>query len=585
VIRQRASLLLAFGALICCPTGAQAASPLIGQWSLDSSHEESASQVTADSSGNGLDLRAPNGAMHLGTPTRFGTGATLGTNLTPLQIDSPLLAPARLTLLAWVKQSGNPGTLRYLAGRGDDALTCGGSTYALYTGYPGKPGLHFYVRIGASGSALTDAPADAAVFDGQWHLVAGTYDGAAARLYVDGALVGSPIPAPAPLTYALGGGSTFYVDGYPVEGCALGANADDWPGSIDEVRLYDLALSSSELGRLAAAGGPVAPELVTDASLVPPAPPTPPAAPAGPLLPKAVLEAALAKAAAGVAGASKKPPTEAAQSALAAAQAQALGAMKSATGSSQVAAPRPAKDITSKEAKQTKPDRKVQARLEAMKYGLGAQIPAAAPGQIVEAVATIAIEKKSGGKVKTQTIVLPPAVGVAEPGSKQAELQFPVDNKATSAMTKSDIAKAAMSVQAVTIDSLSDLGELEALRLQSAMDARSKVMTTLSNVLSKLSDTQQAVAQNLKGGVTGSERKEQQELTAKSAKLDKEAKELEQQRDAASKKASEAMQQAVAGLVAGLTQINGSLTGTKLPTASTSLSGCTSCRLAATASN
>jgi hypothetical protein len=593
VIRRQTSLLLALGALLCYPAAAHAASPLIGQWSLDSSHEDGASQVTADASGNGLDLRAPNGSVHLGTPAHFGTGATLGTNLTPLQITSPLLAPANVTLLAWIKQSGNPGTLRYIAGRGDDGLTCGGSTFALYTGYPAKPGVRFYVRTGVSGmSALTDAPADASVFDGQWHLVAGTYDGTAARLYLDGALVGSPIPAPAPLTYALGGGSTFYADGYAVEGCALFGNADDWPGSLDEVRLYDRALSASELGRLATAAGPAAPELVSDASLVaPPAPPTPPAAPAGPpsaLLPKAVQAAALAQAAAGLTGASKGALNQAAQSALAAAQATALGAMKSAAGSSQIAAPQPAKGISSKEAKQIKPDPKVQDRLEAMKYGVAARLPTTAPGQIVEAVATIVVEKQSGGKLKTQTIVLPPAVGAAKAGSKQAELQFAVDSKASAAMAKSDIAKAAISVQAVTIDSLSEIGELEGLRLQKALEARAQTAAAMTNILTKLSDTQKAIEQNLRGGVTESEREKQQELTAKAAKLDKQAKAIEQQRDAANQKAAEAMQQAttalVEGLVSGLAQINGAIGATKLPAASASLSGCTTCRLAATAS-
>jgi hypothetical protein len=573
------------------PVTAQAASPLIGQWSLDASHEDGGSQVTSDASGAGLDLRAPNGSVHLGTPARFGTGATLSTNLTPLQVTSPLLAPAQVTLLAWVRQSGNPGTLRYIAGRGDDGLTCGGSTYALYTGYPGMPGLRFYVRSGGPGSSsLTAAPADAAVFDGQWHLVAGTYDGAAARLYVDGALVGSPIAAPPPLTYALGGGSAFYVDGYAVEGCALFGNADDWPGAIDEVRVYDRALSASELGRLAAATGPAAPDLVTDASLVAPvvAPaPSAPPAPSGPSLPEALQSAALAQAAAGVTGASKKPPIAALQAALSAAQAQALGAMQSAAGSSQVAAAQAVK-LSAKEAKQTKPDPRVQDRLEAMKYGIAAQLPVAAPGQVVEAVATIAIEKQSNGKVKTQTIVLPPAVGIAKAGSTQAPVQFPVDGKATAAMTKSDVAKAAIEVQAIAIDTLSDLSTEQSLKLQAIMQAENRAMTAVSNLLAKLSDTQQAIAQNLKGGVTSSERAEQQELAAKAAKLDKQAKALEQQRDAANQKATEAMQQAatnlVAGIAAGLAPVGSGITGSKLPAASASLSGCTVCRLAATAS-
>ena len=552
--------------------------------------------MTPDSSGNGLDLRAPNGSVHLGAPARFGTGATLGTNLTPLQATSPLLAPAQLTLLAWIKQSGNPGTLRYLAGRGDDALTCGGSTYAIYTGYPGMGGLRFYVRTGVSGgSALTAAPLDAAVFDGAWHLVAGTYDGAAARLYVDGALVGSPVAAPPPLTYALGGASSFYADGYPVEGCALFGNADDWPGAIDEVRLYDRALSASELGRLAAAAGPTAPGLVSDASLVAPvvstpAPPTPPApapAAAQPSL-EALQSAALAQAAAGVAGASKKAPTEASQAALKASQAQALEAMKSAAAGSQVGAAQAAAGLSAKEVQQTKPDPRVQERLAATKYGIAAQLPVAAPGQVVEAVASIAIEKKSGGKVKTQTIVLAPAVGTAKAGSGKAQVEFPVDSKASAAMAKSDIARASIEVQAVALDSLADLSVMEQQRLQMAMDQRAKAVSTLSNLLTKLSDTQQAITQNLKGGVTAPERSEQKELAAKAAKLDKQAKAIEQQRDEANRKATEAMQQAVGGLVegiaAGLAQVNAGITGTSLPAASASLNGCTTCRLAAMAS-
>lgn len=597
--RRRASLLLAISALALVSTNAQAASPLIGSWPLDAAHEEDASQVTADVSGNGLDLRAPNGAMHLGAPALFGTGATLATDLTPLQVTSPLLAPARLTLLAWVKQSGNPGTLRYIAGRGDDALTCGGSSYALYTGYPGMGGLRFYVRHGAGDSSLTPAPADAAVFDGRWHLVAGTYDGAAARLYVDGSLVGAPVPAPSPLNYALGGASSFYVDGYPVEGCALFGNADDWPGAIDEVRLYDRALSPAELGRLAAATGPAAPALVTDASLVPaPGGATPPPAPApGPALPNALAELqavrgqALAQAAAGLAGASKRDPSAAAQAALEKLQAQALEIMRNAGGSSLVAPPRPAQGLTAQQAKKTTPDPRVQDRLEAMRYGLAAQIPTAAPGHAVEAVATIALEKQRNGKVTTQTITLPPAVGVAKPGSTQAQVPFAVDAKASAAMAKSDIARASVAVQAVDIDTLSELSQTEQLRLQMLMDRRSKTMETLSNTLKKLSDTQQAITQNLKGGVTGSERQEQKDLTGKAAKLDQQIKALERQRDETSQKAAQATQQAVTELVNGLASAAGQalsagagFSGSVPPSASTALSGCTTCRLAAAAS-
>jgi len=48
------------------------------------------------------------------------------------------------------------------------------------------------------------------------------------------------------------------------------------------------------------------------------------------------------------------------------------------------------------------------------------------------------------------------------------------------------------------LDSVSELGEMEALRLQMAMDRLSKFMQTLSNVLKKFSDTGSQIVQNLK---------------------------------------------------------------------------------------
>jgi hypothetical protein len=48
------------------------------------------------------------------------------------------------------------------------------------------------------------------------------------------------------------------------------------------------------------------------------------------------------------------------------------------------------------------------------------------------------------------------------------------------------------------LDSMSEIGETESLRLQMAMDRLSKMMTTLSNVLKKISDTAQSITQNIK---------------------------------------------------------------------------------------
>ncbi|HEX8031447.1 MAG TPA: hypothetical protein VF491_23420 [Vicinamibacterales bacterium] len=47
-------------------------------------------------------------------------------------------------------------------------------------------------------------------------------------------------------------------------------------------------------------------------------------------------------------------------------------------------------------------------------------------------------------------------------------------------------------------DLKSELGEMESLRLQMAMDRMSKMTSMLSNVMKKISDTAQSITQNLK---------------------------------------------------------------------------------------
>lgn len=48
------------------------------------------------------------------------------------------------------------------------------------------------------------------------------------------------------------------------------------------------------------------------------------------------------------------------------------------------------------------------------------------------------------------------------------------------------------------LDSMNELNEMESLRLQMAMDRMSKMMSTLSNLLKKMSDTSSQITQNLK---------------------------------------------------------------------------------------
>ncbi|MFN8264958.1 MAG: hypothetical protein U0T11_02740 [Chitinophagaceae bacterium] len=47
-------------------------------------------------------------------------------------------------------------------------------------------------------------------------------------------------------------------------------------------------------------------------------------------------------------------------------------------------------------------------------------------------------------------------------------------------------------------DKMNEMNEMESLRLQMAMDRLSKIMSTLSNMLKKISETSQSITQNLK---------------------------------------------------------------------------------------
>jgi hypothetical protein len=72
-----------------------------------------------------------------------------------------------------------------------------------------------------------------------WHLVTATYDGSIGRLYVDGALVASEtFTAPPNTNYP------FYIGRY------YGGGGYGWIGSMDDVRLYNRALTSAEVAAL-----------------------------------------------------------------------------------------------------------------------------------------------------------------------------------------------------------------------------------------------------------------------------------------------------------------------------------------------
>jgi hypothetical protein len=156
--------------------------------------------------------------------------------------DSQALEPSTLSVEAWVNSSVL-GSDRYIIAKGANGGTA--ASYALSTGP--QSGLRFYVYDG--GTFVESPDAGTAVWDGKWHHVVGTYDGASVRLYVDGTEVGNGTPTNLQISYALPTTNDLFIGTY---GDLMSGHF--FNGLVDEPSIYNRALSAAEVQALFAAG-------------------------------------------------------------------------------------------------------------------------------------------------------------------------------------------------------------------------------------------------------------------------------------------------------------------------------------------
>lgn len=227
----------ALAATACIATALVAAAPvraagpaLVGDWRFD----DGAGVVVHDSSPSGID-----GRFGIEEPSWIGgvDGGALrfeGDDAVTVP-DSPALAPARITVAAWVRNTGSPGRYAYVFVK--NVSSCVRGSYGLYTGSTG--GAAFYI---AGDGAFTVSPqaAPAVIWDGRWHRLAGTYDGTTVRLYIDGVEVRSGTPGPTHIDYDLPG-RLGYIGTYR-GGCSL-----PFAGDVDLLRIWNGALSPAAI--------------------------------------------------------------------------------------------------------------------------------------------------------------------------------------------------------------------------------------------------------------------------------------------------------------------------------------------------
>ena len=114
------------------------------------------------------------------------------------------LAPARITVEAWIRRLGTPGRWRYVVSSGGQ--DCNFASFGLYTGP--TDGLAFSVS-GGGRYELSPSAAAGTVWDGAWDYAVGTYDGAHVRLYLDGVEIGAGSPTQLAIDYGLAGRCTW----------------------------------------------------------------------------------------------------------------------------------------------------------------------------------------------------------------------------------------------------------------------------------------------------------------------------------------------------------------------------------------
>jgi len=224
---------------LTCPSDCQAPPPppthgLLAHYTLD----DGSGTTASDSSGNGYTGTLINGPKWIA-----GMAVEFDGENDYIDIGSIDVPGGAVTLAAWFKSdnltncaSGQCRLISKSTSTSEDA-----HYFMLSTTLEGESArLRFRLKTGGVTKTLIASSGDLAA--GEWVHAAAVYDGSQMRLYKDGQLVGSTSKS----------GTISTNSSVPVW---IGGNPDDatsmpWDGTIDDVRIYDEALTAAEIQSL-----------------------------------------------------------------------------------------------------------------------------------------------------------------------------------------------------------------------------------------------------------------------------------------------------------------------------------------------
>jgi len=202
---------------------------LRAHWQLD----ETEGVVAFDSSGNenhgalfGNPTWLPSAGMLGGAPAFDGVNDYVDCGADPI-----FDITDRITVAAWINVDSVPGNYTPIVAKGNTAWRLSTSIGSR------KNKLHFAV-CGPPWENFVDGSTEPSL--GEWHHVCGTYDGQEIRLYIDGVIDAAQVSTePIPVnTHKVYIGKNQETPGH------------HWDGLIDDVRIYDYALSYAEIREL-----------------------------------------------------------------------------------------------------------------------------------------------------------------------------------------------------------------------------------------------------------------------------------------------------------------------------------------------
>jgi hypothetical protein len=220
------SFILVFGLVLLSAAEAQDDPNLIGWWKMD----ETSGTVAADSSGYGNDGTVVGGAEFVSGYIDGAIDLDGDDDYVDCGYDPIFDTAGEMSVAAWITVRSIPTAWACVIAKGEYSWRLSNENM--------DQRFHFGITIWSASNPSISG--DTVIGSDEWHHVAGTFDGDNINVYLDGSL-----DATVATSSPIGVNAANVLIGENPE--AAGRN---WDGLIDDVRLYNRALSASDLSEL-----------------------------------------------------------------------------------------------------------------------------------------------------------------------------------------------------------------------------------------------------------------------------------------------------------------------------------------------